>query len=167
MTTLIDDRRVAIRACRRAPGFTALVVLTLAIGIGGAVTWNRHAGTGADKIQTSGPDLIDHRDRTTAFAAFAFLHNATDNALTGEARAEQVDVGYVSASFFDFVGVTTAVGRPGAARVIRGLPVEVPPDDPLTFGATILLLAVAALGASYLPARRAAAMDPVAALREE
>jgi predicted permease len=39
--------------------------------------------------------------------------------------------------------------------------------DPLTFGAVVLLLAVIALGATYAPARRAAAVDPVRALRYE
>jgi hypothetical protein len=37
MATLLDDLRVAVRSCRRSPGFTALVVLTLAVGTGGAV----------------------------------------------------------------------------------------------------------------------------------
>lgn len=132
---ILDDLRVAVRSCRRSPGFTALVVVTLAVGIGGAVAmfsvvdsvlfvelpyrdadrmaviWNRHEATGADKIQVSGPDFIDYRDQTTSFADLAFIHNATDNTLTDGARAEQVDVGYVSANFFDFLGVAAVAGR--------------------------------------------------------
>jgi putative ABC transport system permease protein len=54
-----------------------------------------------------------------------------------------------------------------ATRFFKSLLFEVSPTDPLTFGAIALLLAVSALAASYLPARRAARLDPLAALRHE
>jgi putative ABC transport system permease protein len=52
-------------------------------------------------------------------------------------------------------------------RLIRSLLFEVSPIDPLTFAAVAILLFVVALVACYLPARRAANTDPVAALRQE
>jgi len=41
------------------------------------------------------------------------------------------------------------------------------PGDPITFATAPLLLLVAALAAAYVPARRAARVDPAAALRWE
>jgi ABC-type lipoprotein release transport system permease subunit len=44
---------------------------------------------------------------------------------------------------------------------------EVKPTDPLTFGGVALLLCAIALLACYIPARRAASLDPMQALRSE
>jgi predicted permease len=67
-------------------------------------------------------------------------------------------------------GVGTAVGLGAAAalmRLMRTLLFGISPLDPVTFTAVpVALVAVAAL-ASYLPARRTAAVDPVEALRAE
>ncbi len=52
-------------------------------------------------------------------------------------------------------------------RVIRSLLFGLSPNDPLTFAAVALGLIVVALLASYIPARRAAKVDPMVALRYE
>ena len=68
------------------------------------------------------------------------------------------------------VGIGLAVGFPVAIageRWIESLLFGMNPSDPATLvGATIVLLAAAAL-AGYLPARRAAKLDPIVALRHE
>ena len=55
----------------------------------------------------------------------------------------------------------------GFGRVLEGLLVGVRPYDPATLVTTMALLGGIALLASYLPARRATSIDPVAALRAE
>ena len=54
-----------------------------------------------------------------------------------------------------------------AAQTARSLLFDLKPSDPTTLAGAILFLAVVALLASYLPARRAAKLDPMTALREE
>jgi putative ABC transport system permease protein len=67
-------------------------------------------------------------------------------------------------------GVGLAIGMIGASmltRLLANLLYEVKPTDPATLVAvSLVLIAVSAL-ASYIPARRAARVDPMVALRYE
>ncbi len=58
-------------------------------------------------------------------------------------------------------------GAIAAGRIFAGLLHEVKPGDPWTIAATACLLAAVALAACYIPARRAARLDPMNALRYE
>jgi putative ABC transport system permease protein len=58
-------------------------------------------------------------------------------------------------------------GAVGAGQALRSQLYGVGPRDPLTFAAVGLLLAAVALASSWLPARRAARVDPMIALRSE
>lgn len=58
------------------------------------------------------------------------------------------------------------LGALGASQVLRSELYGVSRLDALTYGGVALLLAAAAMAASYLPARRAARLNPMQALRE-
>jgi ABC-type lipoprotein release transport system permease subunit len=67
-------------------------------------------------------------------------------------------------------GIGVAVGLGSAAgftRLMRSLLFGIGPLDPITFTAMTVVLAAAAVLASYLPARRAVAVDPVETMRAE
>ena len=73
-----------------------------------------------------------------------------------------------SALMLTAVGIAIGLGAAAAlTRLMKSLLFGVSPLDPLTYAAIPLLLAGCAVLASYVPARRAAAVDPAEALRAE
>lgn len=63
-----------------------------------------------------------------------------------------------------FIGIVVSLA---STRLIKGYLYEVKPTDPLTFLIVGLILIAVAVGASYIPARRAMNVDPTVALRYE
>jgi predicted permease len=64
-------------------------------------------------------------------------------------------------------GVIGVAGALGLGRAARSLLYELKGYDPVVFTLAVLALAIVALGAGYVPARRASEVDPVKALRYE
>jgi len=130
--TLLTDLRYAARRLRAAPGFTAITVLTLAIGIGGMTAIFSavnpilfqplpypHAGRIMALLEINGNG--SHTDgtfamyrqfseRSRSFDAIAVLRPWQPTA-TGADRPERFEGQRVSASYFHALGVTPMVGR--------------------------------------------------------
>jgi ABC-type antimicrobial peptide transport system permease subunit len=69
---------------------------------------------------------------------------------------------------FSQIGIGLAIGIPaaiGAGRLMTSELYGVQPWDPMMLALAVLVLSLAALLASAIPARRAAGVDPMAALR--
>lgn len=130
-----QDLKYAIRALRAKPGFTAVTVLTLAIGIGGnaaifgavnavllrplpfanpeqLVRIYKTNLAEPDRIGgvASPPDLFDYRRHNAVFAEVAGYIDSS-SAFTGDGAAEQVLGAQVSGGFFTVMGTPPQLGR--------------------------------------------------------
>ena len=80
----------------------------------------------------------------------------------GQVQKMVLGQGFVLASVGVAVGLLLALGL---TRLMSSLLFEVSPTDPVTYVTVAGLLLIVAVLASYLPARRAAKVDPMTALR--
>ena len=86
----------------------------------------------------------------------------------GAQRAEVIRLVLRNGLTLSLLGVVTGVATAAwASRLMRGLLHDVRPSDPLTFIAVGVLLSTVAAVASFVPAWRAARVDPVAVLKGE
>jgi putative ABC transport system permease protein len=147
MDALLQDLRYAVRVMLKKPGFTAMAVIALALGIGAnsaifsvvnavllrslpydeperlVMIWGAMPQT--DRVSISPADFFDYQEQSQVFERIAAF-NAAGFTLTGTEEPEQIRGARVSADFFSVLGVEPVFGRafldeddkPGAARVV-------------------------------------------------
>ena len=130
--------RYAFRALIRRPGFAALAILALALGLGAnaaifrvfdavllrplpypdadriVMPWEFSADLqqrlGFDRLPASAADFLDYLDRNTSFDHFASMRTEQVN-LTGRGEPERIGAVRVSSEFFAALGVQPILGR--------------------------------------------------------
>jgi putative ABC transport system permease protein len=147
MNDLLQDLRYALRRLRKSPGFTAVAVLTLALGIGGTtvifsvvyaaliqplpyvesqrlvtvhVDDAHKRGKGSNYFLT--PDFLEIQRENHVFEEVIGVH-PRDAVLTGVAAPERFDCALVTANTFSVLGVPPIFGRTPTVEDVR-------PDSP-------------------------------------
>src|SRR6184192_3913243 len=131
---LLQDLRYALRMLAKQPGFTAIAVLTLALGIGAntaifsvinavllrplpypnagrIMVLNESSGSGQD-FSVALPDYFDWQKESKTFEHLACTHKESRN-LSGipGREPERVSCASVTRNFFDIIGLSPEIGR--------------------------------------------------------
>jgi putative ABC transport system permease protein len=130
----MNDVRFAFRQLRKSPGFTFVVVITLALGIGAnaaifsivnavllrplpypaadrIMVLNESSGPGQD-FSVALPDYFDWRNDNTVFEHLAATHKESRNLSGIPGRdPERVSCASVTRNFFNIVGIGAEIGR--------------------------------------------------------
>ncbi len=132
--SFLQDLRIGLRLITRSPGFSAVAVLTLALGIGGttaifslvdgvllrplpyphaerlAFVYETDRVQGTRREGASIPDYLDLREQSSSFEHLA-AHHSVDLTLEGEGEPERLSVARVTASYFAALGLEPIAGR--------------------------------------------------------
>jgi predicted permease len=127
------DFHHALRMLHRSPGFTAVAVLTLALGIGAntaifsvidsvllrplpyhepdnlVMVWESNTQHPNPFNTVSPPNFLDWQSRNSVFSGMAYIFDERDN-LTGNGDPQEVVVQDVSTNFFSLLGVNPILG---------------------------------------------------------
>ena len=134
METLIQDLRFGIRLLLKNPGFSAVAVLALALGIGAntaifsvvdavlfrplpfdhpdrlVAVWEHDLTKGDDHDSVMAANYLDWRNRNQVFEEMSAHAGGSVN-LTGLAEPERIRAARVSAGLFPLLGVQPEIGR--------------------------------------------------------
>ena len=134
MEILFNEVRYAFRIMRKSPGFTLIIILTLALGIGAntsifsivnavllrslpyydpgrlvKITFN-NPGIDLHDVRFSVPELEDLKSRADIFNEVSVVFAGSTN-LTGGTRPERLELLEVSPNYFSMLGTTPEIGR--------------------------------------------------------
>jgi putative ABC transport system permease protein len=134
MDSVIKDVRFAVRSLFKRPGFTAIVVLTLALGIGAntaifsvvysvllksppfpradrmVLLWGEVRDDGNSRSQVSHTDIVDYRAQTTSFESITTFNSFTP-LISGAGEPARVSAALVGDDFFNVMGTQPFLGR--------------------------------------------------------
>jgi len=133
--SLVAEIRPTLRRLARTPGFTAVSVLTLALGIAGTTAafsvinavllrplpyrdperlvqlWHSALGVGMPQVEQSDASYIQYHDKATRSFESTASYQSASSSLTGSQDPERVSSANVTASFLPTLGIRPAVGR--------------------------------------------------------
>ena len=193
MDSLLRDVKFSIRSLLKHPGFAAVAVLTLALGIGAnttifstvdalilhpfsfpnqerlVVVWEQNRAVGIQRGEVAPGNFTEWRDQNQVCEQLIAIQQKAFDVSDG-AHPERLHGYGVTSGFFDALGVKAARGR-------TFLPEESQPGSDQVvvlkhsfwqqhLGGDALMIVVALL-ACYIPARRATKVEPLTALRYE
>lgn len=135
MNTLVQDVKYALRMLAKAPGFSAIAILTLAVGIGAntaifsivdavllrplpfknpsrlVMLWEGLPEIGFPKIEGSAPDVALYEREQKSFESIGTFQNKDFDISGGSGEPERITAARVSASVFPMLGISPLIGR--------------------------------------------------------
>src|SRR3954469_22347149 len=142
MDAFLADLRYSLRLLRKSPGFTAIAVATLALGIGAntaifsavdavlirplpytdpdrvVLVWEENLAANFPRNTPAPANFADWARMSRSFAGLAATRSGSAS-LTGDGVPEQIRGRRVTANFFDVLGVRPAIGRTFTAEEDR------------------------------------------------
>ena len=130
----MNDLRYALRSLIKQPGFAAVVVITLALGIGAStaifsvvnavllrplpfphaerlqVVWGNYRSLNIERLRAKAAEYEDYTKQTEVFDAVAAYANHSFNVTTGP-EPERIRGAYVSANLFPMLEAQPSAGR--------------------------------------------------------
>ncbi|HKW31450.1 MAG TPA: ABC transporter permease [Candidatus Acidoferrum sp.] len=140
LETLLQDLRFAFRVLRKSPSFTAIAVLTLALGIGASTAifsvvdavllrplpypnpqqivtlWEQEIK--GHRAHLADPNFLDFREQNHTLAGLAVVFSGPES-ISGGSEPVRTNIALVSQDFFKVMGVGPAQGRAFASDELR------------------------------------------------